>query len=523
VSWFPGGTKLLISGPGGTGVTGIWTLATIGGEIRKIQDNIGQAALSPDGSRIVFEREQQLWQMGPNAEDPVPLVEAPRSPQFEGHAGYSNWGHAGYSNCWALSWSSDGHWLTYLRKTGETDPIVLEARLPEDGRTATIFKDPALRGYIWLSRGKIVLDRWEAPDKPFSNLWQIDVDTKSMKAVGKPRRLTNWAGFSLDTMTAGRDGKLLALTRRTEQSNVFVGELADHGSSLSHLRRISPEDRVEWPGGWSGDSKMLLFQSDRTGNMNIFRQHLDSTNAEPVVMDQNDNRAPVLSPDKEWVIYFAWPRSAPQVNRASLMRRSVRGGAPELILDAKGLPGSAQTSYRVVMPTMTGQPAFRCPSQSGPSCVLSEAGPHEVVFYSFAPSPAAGRSEMFRIQANDPNALSWDLSPDGSRIAYAELTWRSASIHIRELRENTTRDIPLKGITELSTLSWAADGKSFFATTFALTGSSLFHVTLDGKYRVLYKGAKEVEGAKPSPDGRYLAFGDVVSASNVWLVEGFPK
>jgi Tol biopolymer transport system component len=70
---------------------------------------------------------------------------------------------------------------------------------------------------------------------------------------------------------------------------------------------------------------------------------------------------------------------------------------------------------------------------------------------------------------------------------------------------------------------WSADGKSLFATAFALTGSSLFHVTLDGKYSVLYKGAKEVEAARPSPDGRYLAFGDVVSASNVWLVEGFPK
>ncbi len=453
--------------------------------------------------------------MGPNAEDPVPIVEAPHGPQFAGHAGYSN--------CWGLSWSSNGHWLTYLRKTGETDPIALEARLPGDGRTATIFKDPDLRGYVWLSASKIVLDRWEAPDKPYSNLWQIEVDSKNMKAVGKPRRLTNWAGFSIDSMSASRDGKLLALTRRTEQSNVLVGELADHGSSLSHLRRISLENRVEWPGGWSGDSKALLFQSDRTGNMNIFRQRIDSTNSEPVVMDQNDNRAPVLSPEKEWVLYFAWPRSAAQVNTATLMKRPVGGGASELVLNARGLPGSAQTSYRVVMPTMTGQPAFRCPSQSGPSCVLSEAGPHEVVFYSFSPLPAASKSLLFPIEVGDPNALSWDLSPDGSRIAYAELTLSSASIHIRERGANTTRDIPLKDITELSTLSWSDDGKSLFATTFALTGSSLFHVTLDGKYSVLYKGAKEVEAARPSPDGRYLAFGDVVSASNVWLVEGFPK
>jgi Tol biopolymer transport system component len=116
-----------------------------------------------------------------------------------------------------------------------------------------------------------------------------------------------------------------------------------------------------------------------------------------------------------------------------------------------------------------------------------------------------------------------DLSPDGSRIAYAEYGWSSASIHIRDLRLNATADIPLRGLTELSTLTWSADGKSFFATTFSVAGSALYHVTCDGKCQVLFKAAKEVEGAKPSPDGRYLAFGDVQSASNVWLVEGFPQ
>jgi len=453
--------------------------------------------------------------MGPNGENPVPLVHISRGPQIAEHAGLLNWAN--------LAWSPDGRWLTYFRKTGENSPLALEARLLEDGRTATILTDPDLRGYSWLSTTKIVLNRWEAPDKPYSNLWQIDVDPKKMKAVGKPRRLTNWAGFAILDMSATRDGNLLALTRKTDQSNIMIGELADHGNYLSHLRRVSPQDRVEWPGAWSADSKVLFFQSDRTGHMNLFRQRIDATNAEAVVMDQNDNRAPGLSPDGTGVLYFAWPRSAAPVNTAQLMRKPVGGGLSEMILEARGLPDSAQTSYRVILPTMTGQPAFRCPSHSGTSCVLSEAGPNEVVFYSFAPLPGAGKSEVLRVEANDPNAIAWDLSPDGSRIACAEFTWRSASIHIHDLISNTTRDIPLKGITELSTLSWSADGKSFFATTFALTGSSLLHVTLDGKYRVLYKGAKEVEAGRPSPDGRYLAFGDVVSASNVWLVEGFPK
>ena len=493
-------------------------MATIGGEIRKIQDNVGEAAVSPDGSRIVFERGQQFWQIGPSGENPVLHGALDKA----SHCGA---GGEAYANCWNLAWSPDGQWFTYVRKTGESEPPVLEAHNAEDGRAEIILTDPDLAGYIWLSPGKIVLNRWEAPDKPFSNLWEIDVDPGKLKAIGKPRRITNWAGFSVGSMSAGGDGKRLALVRRTDQSNIFVGELAEHSNSLVDLHRISPEDRVEWPGGWSADSEVLVFQSDRTGNMNIYRQRMDSTNAEPVVLDQDDNRAPVLSPDKQWIFYLAWPRSAPQVNSARLMRRPMGGGggSPELILQAKGLPGSAQTSYRVVMPTMTGQPAFRCPSQPGPSCVLSEAGPHEVVFYSFALAPAAEKSVLFRIDASNPNEVSWDLTPDGSRIAYSENYWQSASIHIRDLSTNTTRDLILKGLAELSTLSWSADGGSLFATRFGLTGSSLFHVSLDGKYRLLYKGAKEIEGARPSPDGRYLAFGDVVSASNVWLVEGFPK
>jgi len=258
-------------------------------------------------------------------------------------------------------------------------------------------------------------------------------------------------------------------------------------------------------------------------SMGVFRQYLDSTSPEPVATSQEDNRGPLLSPDRQWVLYFAWPRSVSQVTTARLMRKPLAGGRPELILEAKGLPGGAQTSYRVDMPTTTGHPAFRCPSQPAGSCTLSEAGQNEVLFSSFALVASAARADIFRIQTEYPDGVSWDLSPDGSRIAYAEFNWSSASIHIRELGQPITRDIPLPSLAGLSTLTWSADGKSLFFTTFAVTGSSLFHVTLDGRYRLLYKGAKEVEAPRASPDGRYLAFGDVVSASNVWLIEGIPR
>jgi Tol biopolymer transport system component len=506
LSWFPGGTKLLISGQGGSGVFGTWSLGTLGGQISKLQDAT-VTALTPDGSKIAFVKQQRVWQMGSGGEDPTPLFSISTD-----------------QSLLSLAWSPDGHWFTYLRhRVGGAEGGVLEAHVPGVGNAATIFEDPALRAFCWLTPSHIVLDLWETPDRPFSNLWEIDVDPLKMRARGKPRRLTNWAGFAIGTMSASRDGKRLVVTKRLDQSDVFVGELAGHGDRLDHLRRFTSDERIDWPGGWSGDGKWLLLQSDRTGNMSIFRQRVGSENAEPLVTNEDDNRAPILSPDGQWVLYLAWPRSGAQLKTGKLMRMPTGGGSPELILEAKGLPGSPQTSNHIMVPTTAGHPAFRCPSRQGASCVLSEAGSKEVAFYSFAPVPTGAKSEIFRIQAKDPNSVAWDLSPDGSRIAYCERDHRSGLIHLRELGPDTTREISLPGWVELVSLAWSADGGSLFVRNFAPDGSSLLHVTLDGKYRVLYKAAKQVELPRPSPDGRALAFGEVVSASNVWLIEGLPR
>ena len=114
---------------------------------------------------------------------------------------------------WSLAWSPDSRWLTYLRRRpGQTEGAVLEAHVPGTGNATTVFEDPALRGFCWLAPNHIVLDRWEAPERPFSNLWEIDVDPKTMKAHGKPRRLTNWAGFAIGSMSASTDGKRLTIS-----------------------------------------------------------------------------------------------------------------------------------------------------------------------------------------------------------------------------------------------------------------------------------------------------------------------
>jgi hypothetical protein len=98
---------------------------------------------------------------------------------------------------------------------------------------------------------------------------------------------------------------------------------------------------------------------------------------------------------------------------------------------------------------------------------------------------------------------------------------RSASIHILDLQSRATHEVQLRGWVDLHSLAWSADGQSLFVTSFSATGGSLLHVTLDGRVAVLFKAANDVDLPSPSPDGRSLAFSEIVSVSNVWLLEGF--
>ena len=501
-----------MSGPIASGVWGIWTISPVGGERRKLQSDAAGAVLSPDGSRIAFFSQNEIWEMGANGEDPVRLLpgDGP-APSAMAHNFFGQ-------NVRDLNWSPDGRWLTYLRREGEKGTTFLEARLSGGTRTVTIYSDRSVIGYSWLSPSHIVLNRWEAPNVPFSNVWDLRVDPETMKALREPRRLTNWAGFTVGAMSASKDGQRLAITRESDHSNVFVGELLANGEKLTHVRHITTEQRADWPGGWGPGSKWFLFESNRTGRMSIFQQPLQSSSAESVLADQDENRSPSLSPDGQWILYLAQKSENPQ---ARVMRLPVSGGSPELVVAANVSRGLETVTVDNV-PTPVGQPAFRCPAPVSASCVLSESMEREVVFSSFDAVPSAAKTEIFRIQPNNPNNVFWDLSPDGSSVAYSERGTASV-IHIRELRRNSTRDISIPQWPELLTLGWSADGGSLFATNFAPTGSSILHIRLDGKVTLLYKSTKDAELPKASPDGHYLAFGAVESSSNVWLIEGIPK
>src|SRR5262249_30055561 len=150
-------------------------------------------------------------------------------------------------------------------------------------------------------------------------------------------------------------------------------------------------------------------------------------------------------PDQQWILFFAWPRSAGPMETGRLIRVPVGGGSPETILEANRMSDSTQASDLILLPTAARHPGFRCSSAPASTCVLSEVGAKDVVFICLAPFPPAVRSDFSRMPAKNPADLAWDLSPNGSRIAYSEYELHSASIHVLDIQSRATREVRLPG------------------------------------------------------------------------------
>jgi len=475
----------------------------VGGTLRKLRDDDHDAVPSPSGSRIAFFDRNEIWVMGRNGEDANRLLAAEKGYSLE-----------------RVEWSPDGQRLAYLKSHRGYDEVLIESRDWKGGRATVIMSDSRLRNFCWAPDWRIIYVRLEDPMEASANIWEISTDPSTTRSSGDPRRLTNWAGFSLSDLSVTTDGKRIAFVRKNDQSDIYLADLEGNGSRLNEPRRLTLDDRMDWLGGWSRDSKAVLFFSDRNGNFDIFRQAINDRTAEEIVVGPEEKRTPQLSPDGNWILYLAWPRTNSTLppERGGLMRVPATGGTPEIVLEVKGYPGSAQAPRERWLPTTRGYPDFRCPFLASRPCILSEANQEQIVFFAFD-SLQGRKGELAKIEV-DPRDTFWDLSPDGSRIAFGRFEEDGGHIRILDLPGGKAREIALKGWAGLDSVAWSADGRSLFVTNWASKGGSILRLGLNGETQLLHKAlGMALERPLPSPDGRYLACSQVATTSNAWMIE----
>ena len=405
-AWFPSSKEFLVtSRPAAEDAkqwtaegASIWTVS-LTGRPRKIRENAEAWSVSQDGAWIAFGAragkmgDREIWLMGPNGERPHKVFETSEERMIA-----------------VLRWSQDGRHVIY----GDCDKDIctILSRELTSSPPIEVSSGPAEQviSFLWLGDGRLLYIVPEpGPSVANCNLWQQRVDPRNGHPSDRPARLTNWAGFCLDSLSATVDSKHVAFTRWASQTNILIGDLASAGSKGFAPAPLMMREGWNTFLDWTRDSKAVLFTSDRNGKWQIFRQSIGADNARPVISPPSwlvptegfftgiagGALGAQTSPDGRWVLYFA----NPDAHSVVLMRVPIEGGANERVT-----PASIGAT-------------LGCSKVTGRSCVIAERSPeqNEIVFSALNPLTGRGH-ELVRIAAG-PEPHPWALSQDGSSIA----------------------------------------------------------------------------------------------------------
>jgi Tol biopolymer transport system component/tRNA A-37 threonylcarbamoyl transferase component Bud32 len=506
-AWFPDGTRLLANLNVAGKPPSMWILSLVGEAPREFRPDAKGQSVSPDGSTIAFTSvgsalgDREIWLIDFNGENPRRLVPT------DAASGYDE-----------VTWSPGGGRIAYMKYHVSYNAFTcgLEDRDLQGGAPVTILTDANLcqnpQGFWWAPDGRLIYSLAEpSPNQNDSNLWAITVDIGTGQPKGRPTKLTNWARFSFAYPAGTKDGKQLAFLRMSYEADVYVGELEGEGKKLSPPRRLTLDERNDWPTAWTADSRAVVFWSDRNGRNQVFKQDINQENAETIAAGPDDNWLPRVSPDGAWVLFEDSPAlgtmtGVPIASKPRIMRAPVGGGAPVALTE--------------IAPNASNISCAHLPSHL---CVMDEPTPDMKKLIFSALDPAKGKGQTLLTADMNPGGLyNWMLSPDGTEIVFMEFNPLQGRIQLLSLQGKPERDIVVKGWAGFNAVDWAADSKSFFVSSQAPTSATLLHVDLEGHATPLWQqnGAWKT-WAIASPNGRYLAILGMTSSSNVWMIDNY--
>jgi hypothetical protein len=264
----------------------------------------------------------------------------------------------------------------------------------------------------------------------------------------------------------------------------------------------------------------VIFESDRTGNLELFRQHIGRREPERLTYSKRENYMAQLSPNGKWILFMS-----------SVSNR--QKGYTDLRL--MRIPASGGPMIQV--PIAGSWDEFRCGRfGSSNGCVLRASNAAEQIFYELDPLTGKGR-ELGRNGTVASGFGAWALSPDGDRVAIPDSQHAGCFTEMRlapqpSKRWQVSRQIP--GLTTIAGMSRAAWEGEWLASTpgdhagfdFTLVPyfldqsgySALYFLDAHEHPFLLEKDTTSAFGVF-SPDGKHVATINTELTRNLWSLD----
>jgi Tol biopolymer transport system component len=290
--WSPDGSKLAF-----VANKAIHVIPVLGGVpqlVVNLGDFPGQPSWSPDGAQLAYADSSGI--------SVVPVTGGPSRPvtsTLEAHS---------------PAWSPDGRRIGYVVENmvftsssgyGNAAPSSIWTASATGGDSALVTDAAHLNtGPMWWPDGRSILF---VSDRDGTR----DVYRQAVNAKGRPRgnpdRVTS--GLNVFTFTLTRDGSQMAYSTLQLRANIWMAPISPSGTTPSSAARPVTTEKQSVEGiALSHDGKWLAYDSDRNGNLDIFKVPFNGTGTmgDPVALttDPASDFEPRWSPgDNELVFY----------------------------------------------------------------------------------------------------------------------------------------------------------------------------------------------------------------------------
>jgi Tol biopolymer transport system component len=251
---------------------------------------------SPDGTRIV-------WSGGMNGDDlVVKTLSTGDTVAFPTPPG----------GALAPAWSPDGRAVAvsignpafifgsgYFGNVGESSVWIV----PLDGSPATrVTSDSAMNvSPQWSPDGRVLF--WVSDRGGSRDVYQQSINARGAP-VGTPRRLTT--GTDAQGLSVSRGSGRLAYSRLTTWSSIWSMPIPPRGPvSIRGATRISPGNETIEDVDVSADGRWLVFDSDRSGNPELYVMPAAGGEARQITNDAAGDFSPDWSPDGRRIVFHS--------------------------------------------------------------------------------------------------------------------------------------------------------------------------------------------------------------------------
>lgn len=275
----------------------IWALDLASGKETKLIENAFNPDYSPDGKRIAFDASwvgpRRIWVVDGQGHNPRQLTSD--SSEAVTHV--------------RPRWSPDGIRIVFqnIERT-KFDVRIVDL---QTGRTVWVTNDAVQDiNPVWSPSGRHVF--FSSYRGGGINIWRATVSAESAP-LGPPQQLTIGAGQDVE-IALSRNGKRLAFSILRQNADIWRLPVSpETGHPTGSPQEVITTTREDSRGAWSPDGGMIAFNSDRTGEMNIWLYSIADRASRQLTKGPGGDYQANWSPDGKQIAFFSSRRGTADI------------------------------------------------------------------------------------------------------------------------------------------------------------------------------------------------------------------